>query len=99
VLVDAGLVAGSGSDVVVVNALDPDGVGPLVAGSTALYAVRIGLDGFHGVSVAGGNIVKQYPPDFTTPGAVKTGEVELGPVSVVLKRTKAAAVKTNIKVQ
>ena len=98
VLVDAGLKAGSGSDVVVVNVADPDGVGPLTAGSTALYAVRIGLDGFHGVSVAGGNIVKQYAPDFTIPGAVKTGEVELGPVSVVLKRTKAAAVKTNIKV-
>ncbi len=99
VLVDAGLKAGSASDVVTVNVTDPDGAGPLTAGSTALYAVRIGLDGFHGVSVAGGNIVKQYTPDFSTPGAVKTGEVELGPVSVALKRTKAAAVKTNIKVQ
>lgn len=99
VLVDAGLKAGSASDVVTVNVVDPDGAGVMTAGSTALYAVRIGLDGFHGVSVAGGNIVKQYSPDFSTPGAVKTGEVELGPVSVALKRTKAASVKTNIKVQ
>ena len=98
VLVDAGLKAGSGSDVVVFNVADPDGAGILTAGSTALYAVRIGMDGFHGVSVAGGSIVKQYAPDFSTPGAVKTGEVELGPVAVCLKRTKAAAVKRNIKV-
>jgi hypothetical protein len=38
-------------------------------------------------------------PDFTVAGAVKTGEVELGPVAVALKRTKAAAVKRNVKVQ
>jgi hypothetical protein len=30
---------------------------------------------------------------------VKTGEVELGPVAVALKRTKAAAVKRNVKIQ
>lgn len=99
VLVDTGLKAGSATDVIPVNVADPDGAGPLVAGSTALYAVRIGLDGFHGVSTAGGQLVAQYAPDFTTPGAVKTGEVELGPVAVALKATKAAAVKRNIKVQ
>lgn len=99
VLVDAGLKSGSASDVITVNVTDPDSAGPLTAGSTALYAVRIGMDGFHGVSIAGGDIVSQYMPDFSTPGAVKTGEVELGPVSVALKATKAAAVKRNIKVQ
>lgn len=99
ILVDAGLKDGSASDVIPVNVADPDGAGPLVAGSTALYAVRFGLDAVHGVSVAGGDIVANYPPDFTTSGAVKTGEVELGPVAVAVKATKAAAVARNIKVQ
>jgi hypothetical protein len=98
-LIDAGLKAGSATDVVPVNATDPDGAGPLVAGSTALYAVRFGLDGFHGVSTAGGSLVSTWLPDFSTPGAVKKGEVELGPVAVALKATKAAAVAKNIKVQ
>jgi hypothetical protein len=64
---------------------------------TDLYAVRLGLDGFHGVSMAGQPLIKTWLPDFTTAGAVKTGEVELGPVSVVLKATKAAAVRRNIR--
>jgi hypothetical protein len=66
-------------------------------GLTDLYAVRFGLDGFHGVAVPG-QLIKQWPPDFTTAGAVKTGEVEMGPVAVVLKATKAAAVLRNVKV-
>jgi len=70
-----------------------------VSGLTDLYAVRMGLDGFHGVSTVGGQIVSHYLPDFTTAGAVKKGEVEMGPVAVVLKATKAASVFRNIKVQ
>jgi hypothetical protein len=65
---------------------------------TDLYAVRIGLDGFHGVTTVGSQLVESWLPDFSQPGAVKTGEVELGPVSVALKATKAAAVWRNIKV-
>lgn len=99
ILQDAGLVAGSASDVVPVNVTDPDTTGPLTAGSTGLFAVRFGLDGFHGVSTAGGQIVQSWLPDFSTPGAVKTGEVELGPVAVALKASKAAGVFRNIKVQ
>lgn len=68
-------------------------------GLTDLYAVRIGMDGFHGVSAAGSPLVRQWLPDFARAGAVKTGEVELGPVAVALKATKAAAVYRNIKVQ
>jgi len=68
-------------------------------GLTDLYAYRVGLDGFHGVSTVGGNLVQTWLPDFTTAGAVKKGEVELGPVAVALKATKAAAVFRNIKVQ
>jgi hypothetical protein len=65
---------------------------------TDLYAIRIGLDGFHGVTTVGSQLVQSWLPDFSQPGAVKTGEVELGPVAVALKATKAAAVFRNIKV-
>lgn len=86
-----------------------DGVGVTFADGTAgaapatgltdIYAVRIGLDGFHGVTTIGGQLVQTWLPDFSTAGAVKKGEVELGPVAVALKATKAAAVFRAIKVQ
>ncbi|MFH9870399.1 major capsid protein [Streptomyces lydicus] len=100
-LVDLGEKAGSTSPVVPVETRDVDGAGAggNITGLSDLYAVRLGTDGFHGVSTVGGQLVRQWLPDFTTAGAVKTGEVELGPVAVVLKATKAAAVLRNIKVQ
>lgn len=73
---------------------------PIVAtkdGTTSLYAVRFGLDGFHGVSIAGQAPVRTWLPDFNTAGAVKKGEVEMV-AAVALKATKAAAVLRNIKV-
>lgn len=73
--------------------------GSPVTNLTDLYAYRVALDGFHGVSTAGGQLVQTWLPDFTTSGAVKTGEVEMGPVAVALKKTKAAAVLRNIKVR
>ncbi|MER7050609.1 hypothetical protein ABT391_37960 [Streptomyces jumonjinensis] len=79
---------------------DPGGAGSggNIAGLGDLYAVRYGLDGFHGASVGGGApLANTYLPDFTTAGAVKLGEVELGPVAPVLKASKAAAVFCNIK--
>lgn len=66
-------------------------------GLTDIYAVRFGLDGFHGVAVPG-QLVKTWLPDFSTAGAVKTGEVEMGPVAVALKASKAAGVIRNVKV-
>jgi hypothetical protein len=70
-----------------------------IAGNyTDIYAVRFGLDAFHGVSMAGAPLLQTWLPPFDTPGAVKTGEVELGPVSVVLKATKGAAVLRNVLV-
>ncbi|GHJ27005.1 hypothetical protein TPA0910_14380 [Streptomyces hygroscopicus subsp. sporocinereus] len=99
--VDLGDKAGSTSPIIPVESRDVDGAGPgtTIDGLSDLYAVRLGLDGFHGVSTTGGAIVRQWLPDFTTAGAVKRGEVELGPVATVLKATKAAAVLRNIKVQ
>lgn len=67
------------------------------AGTTDLYAVRVALDGFHGVTTTNGQMLQTWLPDFSTAGAVKTGEVELGPLAVVLKSTKAAAVLRDIK--
>lgn len=68
-------------------------------GLTDLYAYRVGLDGFHGVSIVGGQLVQTWLPDFSSAGAVKKGEVELGPIAVALKATKAAAVLRNVKVR
>jgi hypothetical protein len=45
-----------------------------------------------------GQLIKTWLPDFTRAGAVKTGEVEMGPVSIALKASKAAAVIRNVKV-
>lgn len=68
-------------------------------GYTDLYAVRIGMDGFHGVAVAGQPLVRTWLPDFERAGAVKTGEAEMGPVAAVLKATKSAAVLRGIRVR
>lgn len=93
---DAGDKAGSSTPIIPVENRT---VGTAQTGLTDLYAYRAGLDGFHGVSIVGGQLVETWLPDFTKAGAVKTGEVEMGPVSVALKATKAAAVFRNIKVQ
>lgn len=67
-------------------------------GTTAIYAVTIGLDGFHGISPKGDKIIKTYLPDFKAPGAVKRGEVEMA-AAVVLKNSKKAGVLRNIKIK
>lgn len=102
VLIDAGTtVSGSTeTDVVPIETRDPDGAGTggNITNLTDLYAVRFGIDAFHGVSTVG-DLMNVWLPDFTTSGAVKTGEAEMGPVSMVLKRTTSAAVLRNVKVQ
>jgi hypothetical protein len=60
-----------------------------VEGKTSIYGVRFGLDGVHAVSTPG-QLVKTWLPDFSTSGAVKKGEVEMGPVAPVVKRTRSA---------
>ena len=66
-------------------------------GKTAIYAVSLGLDGFHGISPTGNGVISSYMPDLTTPGAVKTGEVELV-AGVALKNTLKAAVLKDIAI-
>ncbi len=70
----------------------------VASGETSLYVARLGLDGFHAVSMAGVAPVQTWLPDYTTAGAVKKGEVEMVS-AVVLKATKAAGVFRKIKVQ
>ena len=66
-------------------------------GKTDIYAVAIGLDGFHGVSPTGSKVINSYMPDLTKPGAVKDGEVELV-AGVALKNTNKAGVLRGIKI-
>ncbi|MDY0828582.1 phage capsid protein [Microbacterium sp. BG28] len=73
--------------------------GASTTGLTDLYAYRVGLDGFHGLTTMGGTLVETWLPDFTNVKAVQEGGVELGPVGVALKATKAAAVFRNLRVQ
>ncbi|MBP2522266.1 major capsid protein [Rhodococcus sp. PvP104] len=94
--VDPGNQAGTNNPIIPIEART---VGTAQTGLTDLFAYRVGLDGFHGVSTVGGQIVQTWLPDFSTAGAVKKGEVELGPVGCALKATKAASVFRNIKVQ
>lgn len=68
------------------------------AGLTSLYAARLGMDGFHGISMAGQAPIKTWLPDYSTSGAVKTGEVEMV-AAVALEATKAAGILRKIKVQ
>lgn len=68
------------------------------AGTTDIYAISIGLDGFHGVSPQGDKVIQTYMPDLNAPGAVKDGEVELI-AGVALKNSKKAGVLKGVKVK
>jgi hypothetical protein len=70
----------------------------IVKGLSDLYAVQLGLDAFHGVSIAGGSVIDTYLPDFNAPGAIKKAEVEMV-AAVALKDTTKCGVFRNIKVQ
>ena len=85
-IIDVGTKAGS-NEAVIANGTD----------GSSLYIVRLGLDGFHAVSRANAPIIETWMPDFSTSGAVKTGEVEMV-AAVALKATKAAGVIRKIKV-
>lgn len=67
-------------------------------GLTDIYAVKFDVnDGFCGVTLTGNNAISQYLPDFSTPGAVKKGEVEMV-AAVALKNVKHAGVLRNVKI-
>lgn len=85
--VDVGAKAGSNDPIIAIN-----------GGNTSIYAVKFGMDAFHAISMAGRAPVRTWLPDFSTSGAVKTGEVEMI-AGCALKSTKAAGAFRNIKVQ
>lgn len=91
-LIDLGDKPGSNSPVV------PVVTRGTVTGLTDLYAARLAMDAFHGVSLAGQPLIRIWLPDFETAGAVKKGEVEMV-AAVALKATRSAGVFRNIKVQ
>lgn len=64
-------------------------------GKTSIYAVRLALDGVHGVSPTGSSLVREYLPVMSQPGAVKTGEVEMV-AAMAIKATKSAAVLRDV---
>lgn len=73
-------------------------VGTSTTGLTDLYGARFAIDGLHAASPAGGKLINTWLPDFKTAGAVKKGEVEMV-AATVLKKSRAAGVLRNIKVQ
>ena len=69
-----------------------------VTGLTDIYAVKFDINnGFHGASLTGTSAITSYVPDFSQPGAVKKGEVEMV-AATVLKNTANAGVLRNIKI-
>lgn len=72
--------------------------GTAVTGLTDIYAIKFDVnEGFHAATITGSSAISQYVPDFTKPGAVKEGEVEMV-AATVLKNTKHAGVIRNIKI-
>lgn len=81
----------------------PDGITRTVTteqtGLTDIYAVKFDVnEGFHAATITGSSAISQYVPDWTKPGAVKEGEVEMV-AATVLKNTKHAGVLRNIKLK
>lgn len=72
--------------------------GATTKGTTSIFGVCLGLDGFHGISPTGTGVISSFMPDLTAPGAVKTGEVELV-AGVALKSTLKAVELSNIAIK
>jgi hypothetical protein len=79
----------------------PGSSNPIVGiedGKTDLYFIRLGYDGFHGITLDG-TMIDAVEPNFATEAATHAeGLVEMYG-GVVLKKTKAAAVLRGIKIQ
>jgi len=72
------------------------GIDP-TAKTTSIYGVRFALDNVHAVTPQGNDIISTYLPDFTQPGAVKTGEVEMV-AALAVKATRGIAALRKIKI-
>lgn len=67
-------------------------------GTSPIYAVRLGLDGVHGICTVEGLPIRSWFPDYSTEGAVKQGEVEML-AGIVMKASKSAGVLRGLKVK
>ena len=68
------------------------------SGETEIFAVCLGREDVHGISLSGSPLVEQHLPDFTTAGAVKEGDVEMI-AAIVAKTTKSVGRISKIKIQ
>lgn len=66
-------------------------------GTSPIYAAYLGMDGFHGVSVAGDKIIQTTLPDMNASGTQKKGDVE-GVMGVALKQTRKAGVLKGVQI-
>lgn len=100
VLQDIGDTFNGAGPIIPIETRDPDGAGGggNITGLTDLYAVSFGMDAFHGASMASTPLVETYLPDWNQPGAVKSGELEIGPAAVVLRNTRSCGVLRNVRV-
>jgi len=88
-LMDMGAKLGSNNPVI---SIDEDG-------KTDLYFIRLGMDGFHGITLKNGELMDIVMPEFSTKAETHAeGLVEMY-AGVVLKKTKAAAVLRGVKVK
>ncbi|MGL4730333.1 MAG: major capsid protein [Clostridium sp.] len=69
-----------------------------ISGLTDLYAVVIDINGFHGVTLTGNNIISTNMPNLNGAGTIKEGDVEMV-AAVALKNSRKAGVFRNIKVK
>lgn len=102
-LVDVGEKPGDSTPIIPIETRDPDGDTTSTTGLTDLYAVHLGLEGVHGVTLAdSAGLIQAYldefDPSYRQSGAVRTGEVEMV-AALAIRHTKSAAVLRNIKVQ
>lgn len=80
------------------NGTTTEDIIPIKEGKTDIYAVVVGLDGFHGISPTGNKLINTYLPDMNAPGAVKKGEVEMV-AGAVLKNSRKAGVLRGVQIQ
>lgn len=86
-LVDLGAISGATTKII-----------PTTAGKTAIYAVRYGIDGLCAIAPSNPSAaLKVYAPDFTQPGAMKYGEIELV-MALIMKTSRCVAKLKDVKV-
>jgi hypothetical protein len=99
VLVDLGNKPDDSAPIIPIATRTPNGSDGAITGLTDLFGISFGLDSVHAAAAAGSPLMQSWLPDFSIAGAVKTGEIEMGPYALVLKNTKACVVIRNLKVQ